>query len=131
MDARAGSLWHKIAGEATPRNIPRHRGGPVWPEVELIRPPGGGGDGDVGQAGGGRHQPDRPAVHLQAGLALQAAAVLLSQAGGEDEEEQQGAGGQTGGQTPGQGAGHHTEDWTVGGRIFIVRKSPGQPHLIS
>ena len=30
MDARAGSLWHKIAGEAIPRNIPRHRGGPVW-----------------------------------------------------------------------------------------------------
>ena len=29
MDARAGSLWHKTAGEAIPRNIPRHRGGPV------------------------------------------------------------------------------------------------------
>ena len=24
---RAGSLWHKIKGEATPRNSPRHRGG--------------------------------------------------------------------------------------------------------
>ena len=23
-------LWHKTAGEAIPRNIPRHRGGPVW-----------------------------------------------------------------------------------------------------
>ena len=22
-------LWHKTAGEAIPRNIPRHRGGPV------------------------------------------------------------------------------------------------------
>ena len=28
MDARAGSLWHKTAGEAIPRNSPRHRGGP-------------------------------------------------------------------------------------------------------
>ena len=25
---RAGSLWHKSAGGATPRNSPRHRGGP-------------------------------------------------------------------------------------------------------
>ena len=25
----AGSLWHKIAGEAIPRSNPRHRGGPV------------------------------------------------------------------------------------------------------
>ena len=30
LDARAGSLWQKTAGEAIPRNIPRHRGGPVW-----------------------------------------------------------------------------------------------------
>ena len=29
MDARAGSLWHKIAGEAVPRNSPRHGGGPL------------------------------------------------------------------------------------------------------
>ena len=28
-DARAGSLWHKTAGVATPRNSPRHRGGPL------------------------------------------------------------------------------------------------------
>ena len=28
-NARVGSLWHKIAGEATPRNSPRHSGGPV------------------------------------------------------------------------------------------------------
>ena len=26
---QAGSLWHKIAGEATPRTSPPHRGGPV------------------------------------------------------------------------------------------------------
>ena len=26
----AGSLWHKSAGGATPRNSPRHRGGPHW-----------------------------------------------------------------------------------------------------
>ena len=26
---RAGSLWQKIAGGATPRNNPRHRDGPV------------------------------------------------------------------------------------------------------
>ena len=30
MDARAGSLWHKTAGEVIPRNNPRHGGGPVW-----------------------------------------------------------------------------------------------------
>ena len=29
LDARAGSLWHKTAGEAIPRNSPRHGGGPV------------------------------------------------------------------------------------------------------
>ena len=29
MDARAGSLWHKTAGEAIPQINPRHRGGPV------------------------------------------------------------------------------------------------------
>ena len=29
MNARAGSLWHKTAGVATARNIPRHRGGSV------------------------------------------------------------------------------------------------------
>ena len=29
LDARAGSLWHKIAGEVIPRNNPRHRGGPL------------------------------------------------------------------------------------------------------
>ena len=29
MDARAGSLCHKTAGVATPRNSPRHLGGPV------------------------------------------------------------------------------------------------------
>ena len=35
MDARIGSLWHKTAGEATPRINPRHRGGPVCPAVRL------------------------------------------------------------------------------------------------
>ena len=30
MDARAGSLWHKIFGETIPRSNPRHRGGPLW-----------------------------------------------------------------------------------------------------
>ena len=29
MDARAGSLWHKTAGEVIPRNSPRHGGGPL------------------------------------------------------------------------------------------------------
>ena len=29
MDAQAGFLWHKTAGESIPRNSPRHRGGPV------------------------------------------------------------------------------------------------------
>ena len=36
MDARAGSLWHKIAGEAIPRSNPRHRGGPVCSCVGLF-----------------------------------------------------------------------------------------------
>ena len=26
LDAQAGSLWHTIAGLASPRNSPRHRG---------------------------------------------------------------------------------------------------------
>ena len=30
MDARAGTLWHKTAGEAIPWSSPRDRGGPVW-----------------------------------------------------------------------------------------------------
>ena len=30
LDARSGSLWHKIAGVLTPRNSPRHRVGPAW-----------------------------------------------------------------------------------------------------
>ena len=39
MDARAGSLWHKTAGEAIPRINPRHLGGPVWVrEIERLRP---------------------------------------------------------------------------------------------
>ena len=36
MDARAGSLWHKTAGEAIPRNSPRHRGGPLLCLVVLV-----------------------------------------------------------------------------------------------
>ena len=32
----AGSLWNKIAGEAIPRNNPRHRGGPVWIISKII-----------------------------------------------------------------------------------------------
>ena len=42
MDARAGSLWHKIAVKATPRNSPRHRGGPVCLSVR-----GSGGDDEL------------------------------------------------------------------------------------
>ena len=29
LDARAGSLWPKTAGEAIPQNNPRYRGGPL------------------------------------------------------------------------------------------------------
>ena len=31
LDTRVCSVWHKIAGVATPRNSPRHRGGQLFP----------------------------------------------------------------------------------------------------
>ena len=45
MDARAGSLWHKIACVVTPQNSPRHRGG--QPCLEGVRVQGGEADGAV------------------------------------------------------------------------------------
>ena len=78
--------------------------GPVWPaaaEVEHVGPPGGGGDGDVGDGGGGGQQEVRPAVHLQAGLALPAGAVRVREGGGDEEEEVEEEQ-----ETAGDGAGH-------------------------
>ena len=65
-----------------------HHEAPAPDEVDLVGPPGGAGDGDVGEGGGGGEQPGSAAVDFQCRPALSAATVLVREPGGEEEQQE-------------------------------------------